>query len=392
MDIYEEIRGLAAKYFDYAVQIRRTIHQNPELGMQEHETAALIRRELDKMGISWRAVGETGTVGTLPATEPGGYTVALRADIDALPLKELTGLPFASKVDGKMHACGHDTHAAMLLAAAKILTSLKNRPNNTVFIFQPAEELGSGAKHMIAGNALEGVDVIYGSHIWPDTPAGQVGLKDGPLMAGADKYIVRVKGRGGHGSQPERCCDPIPACTSIVDAIHQVKSLSLRGDIPLVLTVGYIQCGTAMNIIPDSGEVCGNIRWFDRESQQIAHERIRKIAEGSCFIYGCEAEVEFIELVPCTGSSPEYAAQARKALASMYGEEAVQKELPLALGSEDFSYYGESIPSVFGWVGCRFDGLKYNLHSPNFVFDESAMEVGSATYAAFACEYKPVEK
>jgi len=388
LNYYDEVRELAKKYSDYTIQTRRTIHQNPELSMQEYETAALIRRELDAMGISWRAIGETGTLGTLPATEPGGYTVALRADIDALPVCEDTGLPFASKVEGKMHACGHDSHAAMLLGAAKILSSMKKRPNTTVFVFQPAEEFGTGARLMIDGNALDGVDVIYGSHVWPDVPAGQIGLLDGPLMAGADKYIIRVLGKGGHGSQPERCHDPIPACTSIADGIHQVKSLSLRGDTPLVLTVGYIKCGTAMNIVPDSGELSGTIRWFDREAQKIARERIQKIADGSCAMYDCKAEVEFTEICPCTVNDPTIAAFARSALSAMYGDEAVLSSFPLALGSEDYSFYCEKIPAVFGWVGCGRDGMNYGLHNPHFVLDESALEKGAALYAAFACGYQ----
>lgn len=386
--MYNEIKALAEKYKDYTIEMRRTIHAKPELSMQEHETAALIRRELDAMGISWRAVGETGTLGMLPATEPGSCTVALRADIDALPVCEDTGLPFASKHEGVMHACGHDSHAAMLLGAAKILSAMEKRPNTAVFIFQPGEEYATGAKLMICGNALENVDVIFGAHIWPDIPLGKIGLMDGPLMAGADKYVVKVLGKGGHGSQPERCNDPIPACTSIVDGIHQVKSLSLQGDTPLVLTVGYIKCGTAMNIIPDSGEISGSIRWFDREAQQIAHKRIRRIAGGSCAMYGCDTEIEFTELCPCTANDPACAAVARRALAEMYGEDAVMAKFPLALGGEDFSFYCEKLPAVFAWVGCGYEGMSYGLHNPHFDFDESALVPGSALYAAFACAYQ----
>ncbi|MBQ9535802.1 MAG: amidohydrolase [Clostridia bacterium] len=389
MDMYNQIRNLAEKYSEYTIHIRRSIHQNPELSMQEYKTAALIRQELDSMGISWRTIGETGVLGTLPATEPGGYTVALRADIDALPVCEATGLPFASKVEGVMHACGHDTHAAMLLGAAKILSSMEKRPNTTVFVFQPAEEFGIGAKLMLDGNALDGVDVIYGSHVWPDLPAGQIGLLSGPLMAGADKFLIRVLGKGGHGSQPERCHDPIPACTAIADGIHQVKSLSLRGDTPLVLTVGYIKCGTAMNIIPDSGELGGTIRWFDRESQQIARERIQKIAEYSCAMYDCRAEVEFTDICHCTENDPACTEHARKALSAMYGEDAVAASFPLALGSEDFSYYGKKAPAVFGFIGCSNERQQsFPLHNPHFSPDEAAFERGSALYAAFACGYQ----
>lgn len=388
MSMYSEIKALAGKYIDYTVQIRRTIHSKPELSMQEYETAALIRRELDAMNIRWRAVGETGTLATLPATEPGGCTVALRADIDALPVCEDTGLPYASRVEGVMHACGHDSHAAMLLGAAKILSSMDKRSNTVVFVFQPGEEYATGAKLMICGGALENVDAIFGAHIWPDIPLGQVGLMDGPLMAGADKYVIKVNGKGGHGSQPERCNNPIPACTAITDGIHQIKSLSLRGETPMALTVGYIKCGTAMNVIPDSGEVAGSIRWLDRESQQAARRRIKKIAEGSCAMHDCDTEIEFTELVPNTVNDPACTAVARRALAEMYGDEAVMANFPLALGGEDFSFYCEKLPAVFALVGCGHKDLTYGLHNPHFTFDESALEPGSALYAAFACAFR----
>ena len=388
MSLYKEIYDLAAKYNDYIINTRRTVHQNPELSMQEFETAAFIRKELDSMGISWKPVHETGTLGTLPATVSGGCTVALRADIDALPVNEATGLPFASKSEGKMHACGHDCHISMLLGAAKVLSSFKERPNEIKFIFQPAEEFGTGAGIMIDSGVLEGVDVIYGSHMWPDIPTGQIGLRDGPAMAGADKYFIKVKGRGGHGSEPQKCCNPIPACTSIVNGIHQVKSLSLRGDVPLTLTVGSIHCGTAMNIIPDSGEICGTIRWFDRKDQKLARERIKKIAEGSCLMYDCKAETEFTEICPCTFNTPSEAEKARQMLASMCGEAAVSTDFELPLGSEDFSFYCEKIPAVFGFVGCTSTKEHYGLHNPHFSPDEDALKMGSALYTAFALGYK----
>lgn len=382
------IRQLAEQNWEYTVKIRRQIHKNPELSMREYETAALIRAELDKMGIAWKPAGETGTYGILPATEPGGATVALRADIDALPVCENTGLPFSSQNEGVMHACGHDCHAAMLLGGAKVLSALKHRPNSVVFVFQPAEEFALGARQMIEHGALEGVDVIYGSHVWPDIPAGKIGLRDGGFMAGADKFTVRISGKGGHGSQPENCCDPIPACTSIADAIHQIKGLSLRGDTPLALTVGYIRCGSAMNIIPDSGEVSGSIRWFDRATQNKVRVRIKELADGSCAMYGCRAEVEVVELCPCTSNDPLCAAQARKALSALYGEDAALTDFPLALGGEDFSFYGQVIPSVFGLIGCGNGEKTVSLHNPHFTVDEKILEMGVALYAKFACDYR----
>lgn len=390
MGLYREIYDLTAANHEYMVNIRRMLHQNPELSMEEYETAALIRRELDQMGIAWKAVGETGTLGTIPATAPGGCTVALRADIDALPVQEETGLPFSSRVDGKMHACGHDGHTAMLLGAAKTLMTLKERPNTVKLLFQPAEETGKGAGVMIEGGALDGVDAIYGSHLWPEIPLGKVGLRDGAVMAGADKYVIKVTGKGGHGSEPQNCNDPIPACTSIVDGIHQIKSLSLRGDTPMVLTVGYIKCGTVMNVIPDSGEICGTIRWYDRKTQETAHNRLKKIADGSALMYDCKAETNIMDICPCTCNNVEQAETAREILADMCGTEAVSTDFKLATGSEDFSFYCEKVPAVFGLVGCCGEGDHYSIHSPYYTWDEKALTMGSALYAAFACGCKKI--
>jgi amidohydrolase len=386
MNSYNEIRNLSIDYNNYIVQIRRTLHQNPELSLEEYDTAKLIRTELDNMKIPWRAV-DTGTVATLKG-QVGGYTVALRADIDALPISENTGLTFSSKIDGRMHACGHDGHTAMLLGAAKILASLPERPNNVVFIFQPAEEHGIGALRMIEGGALEGVDTMYGSHVWPDLPTGKVVVMDGPMMAGADKFAVKVIGRGGHGSQPEKCIDPIPAVTAIVDAIHQMKSISLRGDTPLALTVCYVKCGTAINVIPDSGELGGTIRWFSKESQQLSHERIRQIAEDCAAMYGAKAEVEIVPLCGCTSNDADCAQQARNAMSLLFGKDAIIPKIPLALGSEDFSHYGEKVPTAFAWIGCGNSTDQMGLHNPGFKINEECLKYGAALYAQYAYDFK----
>jgi len=387
LNIYNEIRGLAEKYKDYTVQIRRKIHEHPELSLQEHETAALIRRELDSMGIAWKAIGETGTVGILPASEAGGCTVALRADIDALPVCEATDLPFASKEKGKMHACCHDAHTAMLLGAARILSSLESRRNTVVFLFQPAEELGVGAKLMLENGVLRGVDAIYSSHIWPDVPAGQICLQSGLLMAGADKFRIRVIGKGGHGSQPERCRNPLPACTAIADGIHQIKSLSISGDIPSALTVGYLQCGTAQNTIPDFGELGGTLRWLDGKARQTVLDRIQRLADSACSMYDCTAELEFTDLCLCVVNDEHCAECAEDALSAMYGESSLAKGYPPVLVGEDFSYYCDKLPSFLSWIGCGHEGQSIGLHSPSIVLDEAVLEKGTALYAAFACGY-----
>lgn len=384
------IRQLAEQYRHDIVALRRQFHRCPELGREEHKTAAMIRDELDKLGIPWRAVGATGTLATLEGAE-GGSTVVLRSDIDALPVEEETGLAFASEIPGMMHACGHDCHIAMLLGAAKILSSLPERTNTVRFLFQPAEECGAGALDMIEGGVLDGADTICGAHVWPDVPRGKAAIVDGPLMAGGDSFVIRVIGRGGHGSQPERCIDPIPVVTAITDALHQIKSIHVRGDEPLAVTVGYIQCGTARNVIPDSGELGGTIRWFSRETRELVMEKIRLIAASCAAMYGAESEVTFSPISGCVSNDPLCAQQARHGFEAICGADAVIARVPLGMSSEDFAFYGEKIPSVFVWLGCLKDGAVHGLHNPHFDPDESVLPAGAALHALYAMNFRKRE-
>lgn len=381
------IRQLAEQYKDEIIALRRQFHRCPELGREEYKTAEVIRAELDKLGIPWRAVGATGTVATLEGTEKG-HTVVLRSDIDALPVEEETGLPFASEVPGMMHACGHDCHIAMLLGAAKILSSLTERPNTVRFLFQPAEECGAGALDMIEGGVLEGADTVYGSHVWPDVPRGKVAIVDGPVMAGGDSFVIRVIGRGGHGSQPERCINPVPVVTAITNEIHQIKALRTRGDEPLSVTVGYVQCGAARNVIPDSGELGGTIRWVSRETREFVMEKIRLIAVCCASMYGAEAVVDFYPIASCVSNEPFCARQAREACTVLYGDDAVVPHIPMSMGSEDFAYYGEHVPVVFTWIGCLKDGAVHGVHNPHFDPDESVLPIGAALHALYAIEFR----
>lgn len=382
------IRQLAEQYGEDIVALRRQLHRCPELGREEHQTAAFIRAELDKLGIPWRAVGATGTLATLEATKEGGSTVVLRSDIDALPVEEETGLDFASQIPDMMHACGHDCHIAMLLGAAKILVAVPERVNTVRFLFQPAEECGAGALDMIEGGVLDGADTVYGAHIWPDVPRGKIAIPDGPVMAGGDSFVIRVTGLGGHGSQPERCKNPIPVVTAITDQIHQIKALCVRGDEPLAVTVGYIQCGTAKNVIPDSGELGGTIRWFSRETRELVMHKICTIAENCAALYGVEAEVTFSPISGSVNNHADCARQAREALSALYGEEKVISHIPVSMSSEDFAFYGEHVPTVFAWIGCLKDGAAYGLHNPHFDPDESVLPAGSALHACYGLNFR----
>ena len=385
----ETIRDLADENEEYVTQIRRRIHENPEIGWDVRQTAELVRNELDQMGIPWQSINETGTIATLPG-KPGGCVVALRADMDALPVQEATGLSFASKKPGFMHACGHDMHTAMLLGATRILNSLPERPNDVRLIFQPAEEIGTGAFGMIDGGAIEGVDVIYGSHVFSCVESiepGKVLLKTGALMAGSTKFEIRVEGHGGHGSQPEACDNPLPALVAMYTAINQIKSFFLRGDTPIVTSIGFIQCGTAMNIIPASGALGGTIRWFLPEDRDLVLRKIREIAESCANIYHVKAVVHTTLFADCVMNEADATEQAREALRALYGDDLLQETAKPLLGSEDFSFYCRDIPGVFAIIEGEIPGKAYPNHNPQFDIDEGYLKCGMALYAQFAVSY-----
>ena len=380
-----EIRKRAKDSLKEVIRIRRTLHRHPEPAFEEYQTAALVRQMLDRLGISWKSCG-TGTVAELPGRK-GAPVVVLRADMDALPVTEKTGLTFSSEAPGFMHACGHDGHTAMLLGAAMIMKSLPNLENNVKLVFQPAEENCKGANLLIGSGLLDDADVFYASHLWPTVPYGKVYIADGPVLAGGDIFNIRITGRGGHGAKAYMCIDPIPAITAITDAIHAIKSLDVPGDVPLTVTVGSIQCGSAPNVIPDSGEIGGTSRWFSSDVQQLIRKRIREIACQTAPVYGADAEVEFIPLSDSTYNDPKAAEEARRILRELYPE-MVLSEMPLDMASEDFAYYRKVAPSVMALIGCQKEETNCGLHSPGFTFEEEIMGVGMALYAGFAAGFK----
>ena len=381
----EGFQRMAKEVLGEVVQIRRTLHAHPELSLQEYRTAALVRQKLDELQIPWTPV-ETGTVATLQG-EAGAPVVALRADMDALPVTEETGLPFSSEECGIMHACGHDGHTAMLLGAAKILKQLPNRRNTVKLIFQAAEECGKGARTIIDSRLIDDVDVFYASHLWPVVPYGKIYIGDGPVLAGGDIFSIRIQGRGGHGAKAYSCIDPIPALTAAVDAIHGIKALAVPGDVPLTVTVGRIQSGSVANVIPDSGIIEGTMRWFDNEVQRTVKRRIEEIARCSAMAYGAGAEVTFTPLTERTYNDEDAAAEARRILGGLYPD-MVLAEMPLDMACEDFSYYREIAPAVMALIGCQKAETPCGLHNPHFMIDEEVLEFGTALYAGFAEQYQ----
>ncbi|MFY3383584.1 amidohydrolase [Paracidovorax sp. MALMAid1276] len=394
------------------VSWRRDIHAHPELSGQEVRTAKLVADHLKKLGMEVQThVGGTGVVGTLKGGLPG-KVVALRADMDALPVPENTGLPFASKAKatylGKevpvMHACGHDAHVAMLMGAAEALAGMKAQlPGTVKFIFQPAEEGAPvepdangkvpsfGAKAMVEEGALKDVQAIYGLHITANLPAGVVGYRSGPLMAGSDNIRIEVEGRGGHGSSPWNAVDPIVAASQVVLGLQTVVSRQLNiSNEPAVITIGQIQGGTRYNVIPDSVEMMGTLRTFDEGMRQEALKRITTTAESIAASSGAKARVRFGPVAyPVTTNPAELTAASLPALKLASGGKAMI--IPKVSGSEDFSEFQKVAPGFFYFLGAPPKGKDFKTapsnHSPLFDIDEDQLPVGARTLAALAVDF-----
>ena len=358
------------------VALRRDLHQNPELAWAERRTAGRVAAFLEGSGLDVRAgVAGTGLVAT--ARGAGARTVVLRADMDGLPIQEQSDAPYASRVPGVMHACGHDGHTAIGAAAARVLGA--RRPAGTVrVLFQPAEEGEGGAQRVLAEGALEGADVILGIHLWNELPVGTIGVKAGPLMAAVDRLSIVVRGRGGHGGHPHRAADPVVAAAQVVLALQTLISREVSPLDSAVLTVGAIHGGQAFNVIPDEVTLTGTVRTFDAALRRSIPDRVRRIAGGVASALQCEAEVEVRPGNPPVVNDAAVAALARRAAVRVVGEENVVEPEP-TMGGEDMAVYFEQVPGCFVFVGSAnaARGLDQPHHSPRFDFDEDALLVGT---------------
>ena len=383
-----QIKELVRENRDYVISLRRHFHQYPELSMEEYETSKKIKEELDKMGIEYRSAANTGIIATIKGDKPG-KTIALRADMDALPVEELTDFDFKSKIDGHMHACGHDSHMAMLLGAAKILNGMKEQINGTVrLIFQPAEENAKGAIAMIEDGAIDGVDGIFGIHIWAQIPVGKVSLEAGPRMASTDWFYIDVKGKGGHGSQPENCIDAVVVSSAIVMNLQTLVSRETRPHNPLVLSIGLLNSGTKLNVIAEEGHMEGTTRCFDSELRKQLPIKMERIIKSTAEAFGATATLEY----DLAGSSVINDEQCAK-----IGQGSVEKILgpegnyhfEKVTGGEDFSHYLEKVPGAIAFVGCRNEEKDccYAHHNGKFAIDEDGIEVGTALYAQYAIDF-----
>jgi len=377
------------------VELRRTLHANPELAFEEYETSALVQSVLGELDIEMRTgVAKTGVVGLLRGGKAGegSRCVALRGDMDALPIHEETGLAFASRNPGKMHACGHDSHTTMALGAAMILAELRDElPGNVKFLLQPSEEkLPGGASVMIADGAMENptVDMVLGQHVAPMVPAGAVGFYPGIMMASADEIYITIRGKGAHGAMPQLGVDPVLTACEVVVALQKVISRSLDPLRPGVLTIGKIEGGSATNIIPEEVKLEGTIRAMDEEWRRKAHTMIEDIVKGVCLGSGAEYDLDIRLGYPALSNDPWATQFAKESAQEMLGAHAVFDAPPM-MGAEDFAYYLEKTPGTFWWIGAgtREQGCGGGLHNPKFTIDESILPVGSALMAWMAYRY-----
>ena len=367
------------------VALRRALHADPELSLREERTAERLERTLGKLGVDEVArVAGTGVVGRIPGRESGAPPVAVRGDIDALPIKEDTGLPFASRNEGVMHACGHDVHASWTVAAARLLLD-EPATGDVLLVLQPAEETGEGAAAMLATGVLDEVGAIFGAHVDLTFEVGKAMIQEGAVGAAADRFEVELLGQGAHGARPHQGLDPIVGAAQVVSALQTVVSRRVPPDQPAVVTVGAIEAGIAHNVIPDRAVLKGTMRSLDPAIRKLLADEVRHVAESVAAACRLEARVRMLQGTPAVLNDERATVWAREAAASVIGAEAV-KPLPVAnMGGEDFAFFQERIPGCFIRVGARLPGDPVvGAHTPYFAPAEEAIFVGGALLAAAA--------
>ncbi len=370
----------------HAVAIRREIHRHPELGFEEHNTQAIVERELDAIGVEHRRIAGTGVVAIVRGAQPG-HVSGLRADMDALPITEDSGEPCASEIPGKMHACGHDAHTAMLLGAARVLQETRDALHGTaVLLFQPAEEGPGGALPMIEAGAMDDprLEAVTMLHVDPRLRTGTIGITPGAVNAAADEFRVTIRGSGGHGAWPHKAIDAIPCAAATVLALQNIAARETDPFAPIVVTIGTIEGGYRNNVIADRVTLTGTIRTQDPAIREGAHEKVRRIIEGVAAAYGARAELELLLGYPPVVNNAQLAAAFAHVMRERIG---IPVESPQpTMGGEDFAYFAQRVPGVLVRLGIYNErvGSVHSGHSPQFRLDEDAIPTGITTLVAFA--------
>jgi amidohydrolase len=383
----EAMHDLDRAIAERATELRREIHRHPELGFEEVRTAGIVERELDDLGIEHRRIAKTGVVGIIRGGL-AGRTVGLRADMDALPIEEESGEPFASEVPGCMHACGHDAHTAMLLGAARSLqTSRATLQGNVVLLFQPAEEGPGGALPMIEAGVMDAeprIEAVAMLHVDVRMDTGGISITPGPVNAAADEFYLTVRGAGGHGAAPHKALDAIPCAAATVLALQNIAARETDPLASVVVTIGTIAGGYRNNVIADSVKLGGTVRTTDPAVRAAMEARLRRIVDGVASAYGCSAELDVIYGYPPVVNDFALA----RAFAAYVREKTpiVVQTLPPTMGAEDFAYFAQRVPGLLVRLGVRDEarGAIHNAHSSRFRLDEGAIPVGIATLVAFA--------
>jgi hippurate hydrolase len=389
VDVSQRFEGLQAEveenFGEKIVALRRDIHREPELGFDTDRTAEKVLAALDGLPLDIETgVARNGIVATLRGAGEGP-TVALRADMDALPIQEETDLPFASETEGRMHACGHDGHTSMLVGAAHVLSEMRDRLGGTVkFVFQPAEEGGGGGRVMVDEGVADDISSIFALHLWPGLPFGKVATKAGSIMAAADAFEMEITGSGGHGAMPHLAADAVVIAAQVVTTLQTVVSREVDPVKPAVLTVGEIGAGTAFNIIPEKAHLGGTVRTLDPDLRESMPGRIEALARGVAKGMRGDANLDYTFSYPVTVNDEGAADRVLGVAENLFGAESVLELPNPSMGGEDFAFFLEKVPGAFIWLGVGEDVS--GLHTPQFAFDEEVLPRGSALLAALALE------
>ena len=385
------VNNRIAAFADDMTAWRRDFHENPELLYEVHRTAAIVAEKLKAFGCDEvvPGIGRTGVVAVIKGNKPGSKVVGVRADMDALPMEELTGKPYASKIKGKMHACGHDGHTAMLLGAARYLAETRNFAGTAIMIFQPAEEGGAGAKAMIDDGLLErwNIQEVYGLHNMPAIPVGNFAIRPGPAMAAADRFTLTIEGKGGHGAMPHMSIDTVLVGTQVVNALQSIVSRNMDPLDSAVVSVTSFKSGDAFNVIPQHAVLLGTVRTFKPETRDMVEKQFRQIVSNTVAAFGATAKLDYERGYPVTANDPAKTDFVVDVAREIAGHDRVNPDTPPLMGAEDFSYMLEQRPGAYIFLG---NGDTAACHHPAYDFDDTAAPYGASFLARVVERAMPV--